>query len=158
DLIDEDKRTRLTDALRAMSGGKPVIACRHAITGFADVGGRPIADVDPQAIRAVVFAGLGNFPAFEETIRRLGASIAAAYQYPDHHDYTDAETSRLSEVAVQLDANALLTSEKDAVKLAGRWPAGPVPLLSLRVSLAFDAADSYLLREAIIRTAGKSLR
>jgi len=149
DLVSDDKRRRLLEAIARMSGGRPIIVARHHIPGFADVKGRPIAEVDAQAMQAVLFAGLGHFDPFRESIERLGATVVAAYQYPDHHDYSDDEIAQLNDVCSQLDANALITTEKDAVKLVGRWPDGPAPLLTARLTIEFDAADAALLERAL---------
>jgi tetraacyldisaccharide 4'-kinase len=149
DLVSDEKRRRLVEAVQRMSGGRPVIAARHRIPGFADLKGRPIAEVDARAMQAVLFAGLGHFDPFRESIERLGATVVAAYQYPDHHDYSDEEISQLNDVCSQLDANALITTEKDAVKLVGRWPDGPAPLLTARLAIEFDAADAEVLGRAL---------
>lgn len=149
DLVSGEKRARLVEAIQRMSGGKPLIVARHHIPGFADVKGRPVGEVDARAMQAVLFAGLGHFDPFRESIERLGATVVAAYQYPDHHDYSDEEISQLTEVCTQLDANALITTEKDAVKLVGRWPDGPVPLLTARLAIEFDAADEAILVRAL---------
>ncbi len=151
DLVDEEKRRRLVEALGKLSGGRPVVQSRHTIVGFADVKGRPVTDVDVGAMQAVVFAGLGNFEPFRESVRRLGATVTAAYQYPDHHDYSDEEIEQLGEVAERVDANVLVTTEKDAVKLVGRWEAGTTPLLAARLEMAFEAAGAELVMTEVTR-------
>ncbi len=158
DLVDDEKRRRLVEALGKLSGGRPVIQSRHAIVGFADLKGRPVADVDVGAMQAVVFAGLGNFEPFRESVRRLGATVTAAYQYPDHHDYSDEEISQLGEVAERVDANVLVTTEKDAVKLVGRWGSGPTPLLAARLEMAFDDSGAEALMAAVLRALGVDRR
>lgn len=154
DLVSDEKRARLLEALRRMSGGKPVLGARHRLCGFTDVKGRPVTDIDLRAMQAVVFAGLGNFAAFPAGLARLGATVLAAYEYPDHHDYSDEEIAQLVDVAAHQEANALVTTEKDAVKLVGRWPEGGVPLLAARVEIEFEAGDEAVLADALARVAG----
>lgn len=145
DLVSNPVRHELFQTLRRIVGEKPILAGRHAVTSWCDLKGRPIGGIDPTAVRALLFAGIANFESFVSTAERMGVRAIEAYQFPDHHDYTDEELSRLPELAVQLEANALLTTEKDAVKLDGRWPQGGLPVLVPRVEMAFDPADEAVL-------------
>lgn len=151
DLVADDERQRLLDVLTQASRGRPILSSRHRITGFADLKGRPVETVDARDVQAVIFAGIGRFEAFRMAIERLGVTVAAAYEYPDHHYYRDDELAQLADLALQLDANALLTTEKDAVKLVGRWPEGAVPLLVAPLVVEFDEPGEQTLREALDR-------
>lgn len=149
DEISPPDRDRLTTLLHDVSRGRPLLACRHRIVGFVDVKGRAAPDVDARAMQAVVFAGIGHFEPFVASVERLGARVVAAYRYPDHHDYADDELAQLPDVAARVDANVIVTTEKDAVKLVGRWRDGPVPLLAARLALEFDGDDAARLSDAL---------
>ncbi len=74
-------------------------------------------DVHDLASRQVVaFAGIGRPEKFFDTLRALGAHIAEARPFPDHHPYTAAEIARLKHKAQVANA-MLLTTEKDYVRL-----------------------------------------
>ncbi len=148
-LIDSSTRTLLTSNLRRISGGKPVVRAVHRFVEFVDVKGRPVPEADPSAMRAVLFAGIANFEGFRRMVDDLGIQIIAAYQYPDHHDYTSSEIESFPDVATNVDANVLLTTEKDAVKLVGRWADKSCRLLALRIDMAFEPEDEATLTEAI---------
>lgn len=81
----------------------------------------------------VAFAGIGNFGAFLETVRRAGFAIAAQAEYPDHHPYSQQDLTQLESLAREHDAEALLTTTKDAVRLE-RLKAG-LPIYALEVHL-----------------------
>jgi tetraacyldisaccharide 4'-kinase len=70
-----------------------------------------------QGRKAVAFSGLGANETFFETMRSLGADIRAAIGFDDHHVYTDADVQRLTSLKRKLNAEVLVTTGKDAVKM-----------------------------------------
>ncbi len=81
---------------------------------------RRIAVVDPQAIRGrrvLAFAGLADNEQFFATLRDAGAELAGTRGFPDHHLYTPADVASLRTAAAVADAAAIVTTEKDAVKV-----------------------------------------
>lgn len=152
--IDQATKGVLLGTLRRVSDGKPIIEAVHRATGFMDLKGRPLQVDDVGAIQAVIFAGIANFDSFRRGVERLGIRVVAAYQYPDHHAYTDTEITGLQDVATDLEANAVITTEKDAVKLVGRWGGDAPGLLVMGLEIEFDPEGEKLLDAAI----GKALR
>lgn len=153
DQIPADAVDALVAELGRLAPDRPLLRCRHQVTGFCDVQGRPVSGVDAPATQAVIFAGIANFDSFRATVERLGVRVLAACSYADHHDYTDAEILELPQLAASLEANALLTTEKDAVKLVGRWPDEGVPLLVPRVEIVFEGDGAEVLSGLLKRTA-----
>ncbi|MEH3061617.1 MAG: tetraacyldisaccharide 4'-kinase [Methylobacterium radiotolerans] len=84
--------------------------------------------------RCLAFAGIGRPEKFFATLAEAGAVIVGTHPYPDHHPYRARELAALSEAARRLDA-ALVTTEKDAVRLPPAFAAG---VRVLRVRLALD--------------------
>jgi len=151
DMIPDTQRRLLIERLQRISAGKPVVLARHRIDGFLDLKGRPVTLEDHGAVQAVIFAGVANFEGFRHSVETLGVKVLATYQYPDHHAYTDEEIAGLADTATTLEANAILTSEKDAVKLVGRWPEQGCPLLVLNLVIEFDKAGGKILGDALDR-------
>lgn len=149
DEVDVSTRGMLTADLRRVSRNKPIVQAIHRIGGFVNLKGRPVEEADASAMRAVIFAGIANFESFRHSVEGLGIQILAAYEYPDHHDYSAEEIAAFPDVAANVDANVLLTTEKDAVKLVGRWPDEGCRLLALRAEIALDAEGEAVLAGAI---------
>ncbi len=149
DQIDHSDRMFLLALLRRFSRNKPVVQAVHRVTGFQDVNGRLVPGQDPGAVQAVIFAGVANFEGFRQSVERLGVHVMAAYEYPDHHHYSDDEIVALSDVAVTLEANAVVTTEKDAVKLVGRWPDKACRLLVLNLDIEFIDDGDKIVGNAI---------
>ncbi len=149
--IDDAAKSPLLRRIDRVSDGKPVIQAAHRIVGFTDMKGTPVEVDEPSDMQAILFAGIGNFDSFRACAEDLGVHVLAAYEYPDHHDYSTEEIAGLSDVADTLEANVLLTTEKDAVKLVGRWGVEACRLLVLRLAIEFDADGDTILSDAVDR-------
>jgi tetraacyldisaccharide 4'-kinase len=68
--------------------------------------------------RLLAFAGLGRPDAFRKTLAALGAEVADFLPYPDHHAYRRSDIEGIRQRAVAASAEFIVTTEKDAVRLA----------------------------------------
>ncbi|PWC40687.1 tetraacyldisaccharide 4'-kinase [Azospirillum sp. TSO22-1] len=66
--------------------------------------------------RVLAFAGIGRPEKFFDTLRALGAGVAEAHPFADHHPYREDEVRRLLARAEALAAEPVTTA-KDAVRL-----------------------------------------
>ena len=69
----------------------------------------------------VAFSAIGNPSSFEQTLSDNGLRIVDSVRYPDHHDYGVLEMQAVTERAVEKQAYALVTTEKDAVKIPSEF-------------------------------------
>jgi tetraacyldisaccharide 4'-kinase len=77
------------------------------------------------------------------TLRGLGARIIYARRFPDHHVYSDDELQLIGAEAVRRDAEMVVVTHKDAVKVRSD-PGWPIPLYYLAVELELvDGADAF---------------
>ncbi|MHB8109018.1 MAG: tetraacyldisaccharide 4'-kinase [Syntrophorhabdaceae bacterium] len=60
------------------------------------------------------FAALGDNRSFFDLLRQIGANIISETSYPDHHRYTQRDINKME---IAGDAECIVTTEKDAVKL-----------------------------------------
>ena len=90
--------------------------------------------------RVVAFAGIGNPQAFVSTLTQLGAEVVALLVFPDHHPYTQEDWRTIAAAVDTQQAACLVTTEKDAVRLAPAWQAS-VPLYTLRIGVTFAASE-----------------
>lgn len=89
------------------------------------------------------FSAIGNPSSFEQTITDLEGKIVDAVRYPDHHDYTMAEMQVIMQKAVDNNAEALITTDKDAVKIPAEFihSERPLPVYVLSIEVRFH--DGY---------------
>ncbi|HKQ48391.1 MAG TPA: tetraacyldisaccharide 4'-kinase [Phycisphaerae bacterium] len=149
--VDGTTRSLIQRTLRRLAKDRPIIEATHSTHGFLDLSGRPVQETDPTDMQAVLFAGIANFESFRRSVERLGVRVLAAYQYPDHHPYSAEELTGLADVAGEMEANILLTTEKDAVKIEGRWDEKAPRLLALNLAVEFPGDGDKILADAIDR-------
>jgi tetraacyldisaccharide 4'-kinase len=101
----------------------------------------PIAE--PPFRRAGAFCGLGNPQSFRHTLERLGVAPACWFEFEDHHRYRAHEFRRLEHHLVEQDADAMVTTEKDAINLHEDSRAS-LPVYYLRVSMAIEREEEFL--------------
>jgi tetraacyldisaccharide 4'-kinase len=95
--------------------------------------------------KVVAFAGIGQPVKFFRTLEEIGAQLVGRHPFPDHHPYRDAELGELCAEATNAGAE-LVTTEKDAARLAARWRAR---VRTLPVEIRWqdeDALDALLMR------------
>ncbi len=96
--------------------------------------------------RLVAFCGIARPQAFQETLEKLGAEVAAFRRFRDHHPYSPSDVRRLTGLFRETGAHALLTTEKDWMR-AGPLLAGIHEAGFLRIRMAFpEGADALFDR------------
>ncbi len=123
--------------LRNSWGPGPVLACRHRLAGLEDREGAPVERADWGKRPVLAFCGLARPRAFRESLEDLGLPVCGLEAFPDHHRFTPTELAQLARKAKELGAAALVTSQKDAVRLPAQVPPEP-PILVTRLELEFQ--------------------
>ena len=81
---------------------------------------------------------------FENALKSFGANIIHNYRFADHHRYTQQEIINIINHSVELGADAIVTTEKDAV----RFPfieRIDIPLLYLRVEIEMISGEEEFI-------------
>jgi len=89
----------------------------------------------------LAFCALGNPNNFFEQLRHENFNIIAAQKFPDHHFYKQSDIEKLIKQAKQNDAEILLTTAKDAVKLKNLEV--DLPCLVVESELIFSGEDNF---------------
>ena len=71
--------------------------------------------------RVVAFAGIGNPGAFRETLMEMGAEVVDFCGFSDHYSYKKEDLTRLVRLKSQREAQYILTTEKDWMRIAAIW-------------------------------------
>ncbi len=144
---DEAPNTKaIENVVRRYNATAPIFRARTVPRCWVGIGG---ATLDPQALeksRAVAFCGVANPESFRRALGRAGIAPIEWYEYEDHHRYTPSEIRRLARHAVDIGADVLLTTAKDAVNLDAEYPAiiGPIKLYWLEIDIAIDRREELL--------------
>jgi tetraacyldisaccharide 4'-kinase len=118
----------------------------HAASELRNVLGQtePIAAVAGRRLAA--FCGIGNPAALRRTLEELGGEIAFWREFPDHHAYSARDRAELATAVGVADAELVLTTHKDLVKLpADRL--GARPLWALEIDMQLLAGGEALVQK-----------
>jgi tetraacyldisaccharide 4'-kinase len=99
-----------------------------------------------------VACGIGNPQAFSEDILQVGINIVGEKFFRDHHAFTQADLDQITRAAKEAGADAILTTEKDAVRLEGLTH-GDIPVYAAQLELQSD--DEVRLKSLLLRTASR---
>ena len=70
-----------------------------------------------KGLKVVAFCGIADPDSFASTLTQMGADIVGFEKFRDHHVYNESDLSRLRKLFEKENADALVTTEKDWVKL-----------------------------------------
>jgi tetraacyldisaccharide 4'-kinase len=92
----------------------------------------------------VAFCGIAGPDGFRDSLARAGIEVAELLAFPDHHPFSVSDMDTIVGTAVERQAAALVTTEKDAV----RWPHRklPLPVYSLPVQPVVEGEEEILER------------
>ena len=96
-----------------------------------------------------VACGIGNPEAFTEDILQAGINIVSESFFADHHAFTQDDLEQIYKAAREAGADAILTTEKDAVRLEG-LSYGEIPIYVAQLELQSD--DEVRLKSLLLRT------
>ena len=89
---------------------------------------------------AVALAGIAEPKRFVRSLEAAGWSVAGLVEYPDHHHYRQEDLERVAKAAHAAGVNAVVTTEKDAVRLLPLRPL-PVPVASVPLEVSITPID-----------------
>jgi tetraacyldisaccharide 4'-kinase len=138
----------LEKAVRGIHPSARVFRSRTGLAALSQItSGQRIAVEDLHGRRVFAFCAVGNPSAFFGNLEGWGFQIAGSRAFPDHHVYTNAETTRLQRQAVQANAAVMVTTEKDLMNLPADW----TPALDLYTCLTELQIENFAaLEESVL--------
>jgi tetraacyldisaccharide 4'-kinase len=94
------------------------------------------------AAPVLAVAGIARPQRFFEELRSAGWDVKRTVAFPDHHRYSRNEASGLADAARSAGARAIVTTEKDLVRLLPFRPM-PLPVMWLPLSVRIDPAPAF---------------
>jgi tetraacyldisaccharide 4'-kinase len=142
--------------LRKLNRTAAIIECNHAPRHWEDIATGKKWPLDHLRGRHVgAMSGIARPESFEEGVRELGANVEITKAFADHHRFTKKEILRFLEWCDRRSLDALVTTEKDAVRFPDiHHP--PVPMLFLRVEIEILRGRGHW-DELLARLAGQPL-
>ncbi len=102
-----------------------------------------IQDLAGQHIIAV--SAIGNPASLEQTLQSIGTVIVQSIRYPDHHDYAEQEIEDILMQAEKVGADAIIITDKDAVKfpLSIVQKKDRLPIYIISIEIKFQAGAQH---------------
>lgn len=149
DLVDPAERRRIHDVVRRYNREATCCEVRHAPRTLLESRGADTAGIETpleslRGRRVLGFCGIGNPEGFRRTLAGLGCELADFREFPDHHAYERADVDLLARAAIDANAELLVCTHKDLVKLRLDQLAGR-PLRAVVVGVDFLSGEAELL-------------
>jgi len=99
-----------------------------------------------EGLRLGLVSSIGDPDGFEATVTRLHATVLWHQTFPDHHPYSAVEVAAIRDHADRTRPDAVLTTEKDWIRLQprttdyGLWTV-PLWVLGVRMKIVSGEAD-----------------
>jgi tetraacyldisaccharide 4'-kinase len=117
DLVPKDDLIKLEETIKGVNPGMVVAQTFHAPVCTRGTGGKEIPLEKLKAKKVFAFCGIANPEAFLATVGSLGVNLVGSKIYNDHHAYTAGDVKDICRDAENLEADLILTTEKDYDKI-----------------------------------------
>lgn len=146
--VDARRLAELDQTIQAITGQPPLAHAAHRWTDFRDAGDKDhaIESLLDQAVAG--FCAIGQPQAFDDQLTAAVGRVVAFRALPDHHSYADIDPiQQFIDQALQAGAQAVVTTEKDWVKLRHRldWTAQPVPIYRPVLKIVYTKGEAELM-------------
>jgi tetraacyldisaccharide 4'-kinase len=142
-------REALKRQVAALASEADVYFADHRPVGLSlvtDLSAPPVGLDRLAGLRVVALCGIAQPTSFLESLERCGALVARELTYADHARYTEVDVRRAARALEETGADALVMTEKDAVK----WPGGlDAPCYAVRIEMQVEDGDR--LMETVVR-------
>jgi tetraacyldisaccharide 4'-kinase len=123
-------------------GVSPVFRIARAIGVPRGITGARDSVVVPPASRVFVATGIARPDRFVADVEGAGWEISGVMEFRDHHRYHPRDITRIAAEARAKGSAIVLTTEKDAVRLAACDLTG-LPIASVPLSIAVEPAEAF---------------
>jgi 3-deoxy-D-manno-octulosonic-acid transferase len=129
--------------VKEINSAAPVFRCATELRGLVDaITRRQIEPGDFRGKPVCAFCGIGNPSAFFANLRRWGFNPVVEVTFRDHHVYTQEDISRILKAAIEKDAAAILTTEKDLMNLHPVMASMP-SVMAFSIQAKISEADKF---------------
>ena len=109
----------LEKQLRYYNNNSPIFYCDYKVTNIKDLDGNMLGLHSISGKNLLIFSGIGNPHYFRRVVENSKGTVIKELIYPDHHWYKDKDLKAILDEAHKLSVDAILTTEKDAIRIKG---------------------------------------
>lgn len=127
--------SQVREEIRRYNKTAEIVECSHAPKVLKDVWSREEYPLEWLRGKTLcTLSGIASPRGFENSLRALGAKVTWCDRWADHHRYEPGEILYALNRSADTGADALVTTEKDAVRFP-RFETSPVRCLYLRIAI-----------------------
>ena len=129
---------RIENILQTVNPDMIIAQSAHKVVGAKTTDGKSINYENLKGRKIFAFCGIGNPNAFLNTITTLGAELAGTKIYNDHYKYTETCLAEIYRQAGHVEADLILTTQKDWIKIRCLMPQRkdlPLAYLAIEIKL-----------------------
>ena len=96
----------------------------------------PPAELDNKTV--LLFSGIARPQRFKTSLKKLGINPVKFLKFPDHHPYPPKSIKKIKKNYLSFQADIIITTEKDMIKLTSIKELEPLPLYYLKIDLKIE--------------------
>ena len=153
--VDDKTKDEITEKLHKYGGDIPVLESDHvpsALTSFSDWKKQRICNVleQRQGAKVLLLSGIGNPGAFWKTSEKAGLCPVEHITFKDHYSYSNEDIKKVFQKLKYTDAEILVITEKDAVKMIDLQGLknSEIPVYVLSIKMEYSEHDRQILQSA----------
>lgn len=112
---DPERIRRFQNLAAKYAPGAQLSMCRFKPASLRTADGNTQSEIVGK--RVVAFCGIARPNAFVDSIKQIGAEVVSLNAFPDHHWFSQSELTETEHDRVVLNADYIITTEKDIVRL-----------------------------------------
>lgn len=137
-----DRLEGILEKVHEIDPNLPVFIGRYKPTMLLSPRDDTMKNLDTIAGKSIIaLSSIANPLSFEDTLKSLGAQIVGEERFGDHHVYFPEDIAYINRHAEEKDADFVVTTEKDAIKLDGNQFS--IPLLVLRIEIDLESESDF---------------
>ena len=132
---------QLKQQIRRCNPDAPIFHTHYAVRSVRNLNEQKEVPLDQlQGKKILALSGIGNPHYFSFLLQQSGMLVTEEWTLPDHHDYTEKDTSRARGYLTRVDY--IITTAKDSCKM-DRELFHDLPILTLEVVLQIDDEQRF---------------
>lgn len=141
-LVDEQSISSIEAKVRSVNAGVPIIRAETGTSAWVQHDGSE-TPIDQLKLPVFAFCGIGNPTGFMGTLSQLEIEVAGERAFEDHHVYSREDLDSLAAAARAANAQALVCTHKDLVKI-GVNRFRDLPIYALLIDLQIVSGEQDL--------------
>ena len=125
----------------------PIFVSRNEFSNFTEINNSETRNSKIKIQKSLAFCALGNPNNFFEQLKRDNFNLIATESFPDHHFYKQKDIEKLKIKAKSQNIEVLLTTAKDAVKLAHLETGMPCYVIENKLVFEYEKKFSEMIRK-----------